>query len=229
MTLPVADPADPAGPIRSALQRLGLLGPGAAVPMQPLTGGVSSDIWRVDLPSGPVCVKRALARLKVAQVWEAPVARNRYEQAYLRTAAAIVPGAVPRLLADDAGRTYLHRGIAGRGFERRFELADTVRVDGARIENGLLHIDLVREVPERLRPRRIEIAGASGQPAEAAAPTGTVVQGLAWDCADADCSSGTQREVSGSGNATGDFTELAIRPDGLACFEHGVGRIKSAA
>lgn len=102
MTLPVADPADPAGPIRSALQRLGLLGPGAAVPMQPLTGGVSSDIWRVDLPSGPVCVKRALARLKVAQVWEAPVARNRYEQAYLRTAAAIVPGAVPRLLADDA-------------------------------------------------------------------------------------------------------------------------------
>lgn len=73
-------------------------------------------------------------------------------------------------LADKDGAVYLHRGIAGRGFERRFELADTVRVDGARIENGLLHIDLVREVPERLRPRRIEIAGPSGQPAGAAGP-----------------------------------------------------------
>lgn len=53
---------------------------------------------------------------------------------------------------------YLHRGIAERGFERRFQLADHVEVTGARIENGLLHIDLVREVPEKLKPRRIEIA-----------------------------------------------------------------------
>ena len=95
-------PEDAGAPIVAALHRLGLLAPGAAVAMQPLTGGVSSDIWRVDLPSGTVCVKRALPRLKVAQVWEAPVERNRYEQAYLRIAAAIVPGAVPRLLADDA-------------------------------------------------------------------------------------------------------------------------------
>lgn len=57
-------------------------------------------------------------------------------------------------------RTYLHRGIATRAFERRFALAEHVRVIGAVHENGLLHIDLVREVPEALKPRRIEIASA---------------------------------------------------------------------
>lgn len=95
------DSPQPADEILQALHRLGLLPPGQAVPMQALTGGVSSDIWRVDLPGGAVCVKRALARLKVAQVWEAPIERNRHEVAYLRAAAAIVPDAVPRLIADD--------------------------------------------------------------------------------------------------------------------------------
>ena len=52
---------------------------------------------------------------------------------------------------------YLHRGIAERGFERRFQLADHVRVSGADLANGLLHIDLVREVPEALKPRTIAI------------------------------------------------------------------------
>jgi len=61
----------------------------------------------------------------------------------------------------EEGRTFLHRGIAERSFERRFGLADHVRVDGARLENGLLTIDLVRELPEALKPRKIEIgAGA---------------------------------------------------------------------
>ncbi|GGE38556.1 heat-shock protein Hsp20 [Agaricicola taiwanensis] len=54
--------------------------------------------------------------------------------------------------------TVLHQGIAARAFERRFQLADYVQVQGASIENGLLHIDLVREIPEALKPRRIEIA-----------------------------------------------------------------------
>ncbi len=61
--------------------------------------------------------------------------------------------------AEEQGeRTYLHRGIANRAFERRFTLADHVRVSGASHVNGMLHIDLVREVPEALKPRRIEIA-----------------------------------------------------------------------
>ena len=59
--------------------------------------------------------------------------------------------------ADEAERTYLHRGIANRAFERRFHLADHVRVTGASHENGMLHIDLTREVPEALKPRRIAI------------------------------------------------------------------------
>ena len=57
-------------------------------------------------------------------------------------------------------RSYLHRGIANRAFERRFHLADHVRVTGADHSNGMLNIDLVREVPEALKPRRIEIAKA---------------------------------------------------------------------
>ena len=54
-------------------------------------------------------------------------------------------------------KTYLHRGIANRAFERRFALADHVRVSGANHANGMLHIDLVREVPEALKPRQIAI------------------------------------------------------------------------
>lgn len=62
---------------------------------------------------------------------------------------------------EEQSRAYLHRGIAERAFERRFQLADHVKATGASIENGLLHVDLVREVPEALKPRRIEIAGAA--------------------------------------------------------------------
>jgi aminoglycoside phosphotransferase (APT) family kinase protein len=64
---------------------------------------VSSDIWRVDLASGPVCVKRALPRLRVAQVWEAPVERNRYESEWFRVAAQAAPRAVPRMLGREDG------------------------------------------------------------------------------------------------------------------------------
>ena len=62
---------------------------------------------------------------------------------------------------DDGEQTYLHRGIATRAFERKFQLADHVHVTGAAHENGMLHVDLKREIPEALKPRRIEISGAS--------------------------------------------------------------------
>jgi molecular chaperone IbpA len=58
---------------------------------------------------------------------------------------------------DGEDRTYLHRGIAERSFERQFSLADHIKVSGARLENGLLHVELAREVPEAMRPRSIEI------------------------------------------------------------------------
>ncbi|MFO0987603.1 MAG: phosphotransferase [Alphaproteobacteria bacterium] len=95
------DAPDSAAVIRSVLAQAGLLGAGEAPRMDALTGGVSSDIWRIDLARGPVCVKRALARLKVAQVWEAPVERNRYEAAWMRFANQAAPGAAPALIAED--------------------------------------------------------------------------------------------------------------------------------
>ena len=87
--------------LRRALVRLGLLGDGQAAAFTPLTGGVSSDIWRVDLPSGSICIKRALSRLKVAAEWNAPVERNAFEADYLRVAGEAVPGAVPALFGQD--------------------------------------------------------------------------------------------------------------------------------
>lgn len=59
---------------------------------------------------------------------------------------------------EEEGVSYLYRGIAGRSFERRFQLADHIKVSGANLVNGLLHVDLVREVPEEMRPRKIAIA-----------------------------------------------------------------------
>ena len=76
-----------------------------------------------------------------------------------------------RKAETEAKGGYLHRGIATRAFERRFQLADHVRAENAVTENGLLHIELVRQVPEALKPRRIEIGrrGAIESPVEQAA------------------------------------------------------------
>jgi len=76
-------------------------GLGRASSIHALSGGVSSDIWRVDLSRGPVCVKRALPRLRVAQLWEAPVERNRYERLWLQAASEAVPGCAPAVLSWD--------------------------------------------------------------------------------------------------------------------------------
>ncbi len=95
-----------------------------------LAGGVSSDIWRVELATGPICVKRALPRLRVEQLWEVPVERNRFERMWMETANSIIPGVAPRVLAaDDAGcfamelldgyplwKAELAEGRADRGF-----------------------------------------------------------------------------------------------------------------
>ena len=61
---------------------------------------------------------------------------------------------------DDVNHHFLHRGIANRSFERTYQLADYVRVEGAEVKDGLLHIELIREIPEAIKPRRIEIRGA---------------------------------------------------------------------
>ncbi len=94
-------PEAPPGEIFDTLRRMGLFAHGANATGGRLTGGVSSDIWRIDLPSGAVCVKRALAKLRVAADWHAPVERNRYEARWMRRANAAVPGAAPALLGID--------------------------------------------------------------------------------------------------------------------------------
>jgi molecular chaperone IbpA len=65
---------------------------------------------------------------------------------------------------DDSDFRYLHRGIAGRAFERRFQLADHVKVRGAQLENGLLHVSMEREIPEALKPRSIAIQTVASAP-----------------------------------------------------------------
>ena len=80
---------------------MGIVGAHTEARFEPLCGGVSSDIYRVDLPSATICVKRALPKLKVAAHWQAPVERNRNEVAWMRTAGAIVPGAAPEILGED--------------------------------------------------------------------------------------------------------------------------------
>jgi aminoglycoside phosphotransferase (APT) family kinase protein len=92
---------DAPGEVGMALRRMGLLEQDERPRFTPLAGGVSSDIWRVDLRRGPICVKRALAKLKVAQDWQAPVERNLYEAAWMKRAAAVVPEAVPEILGQD--------------------------------------------------------------------------------------------------------------------------------
>jgi aminoglycoside phosphotransferase (APT) family kinase protein len=84
----------PPAAILDALCRMNLAG---ATGGERLTGGVSSDIWRVDLPSGPICVKRALAKLRVAADWQAPVERNVFEARWMRHAGEFAP----RLLGQD--------------------------------------------------------------------------------------------------------------------------------
>ncbi len=69
--------------------------------------------------------------------------------------------------SDDKDRQYLHRGIATRAFERRFQLADHVEVTGADLQDGLLHVDLVRNVPERLKPRSVQIGNGAAKQIEA--------------------------------------------------------------
>ncbi len=88
--------------LRAMLCRLALCGPDEPLVSEPLAGGVSSDIVRVDLPGRSLCVKRALPRLKVAADWRVPVGRSAHEADWLRVAAAIRPDAVPALLGYDA-------------------------------------------------------------------------------------------------------------------------------
>ena len=113
---PPTDPPLPATPaaadiepldewqIAASLVRMGIIGSQDHPRCIPLEGGVSSEIWLVEAPGRRLCLKRALPRLKVAQLWEAPVGRNRHEFAWFRVAGRICPETTPRLIGQDSAQ-----------------------------------------------------------------------------------------------------------------------------
>ncbi len=99
MNVETARPVPPE--FAQALRELGLAGDGAVLGV-PLTGGVSSDIWRIETLQGMVCAKRALSKLRVAADWSAPIERNQYEARWMQVAEAASPGSAPRVLGQHA-------------------------------------------------------------------------------------------------------------------------------
>jgi aminoglycoside phosphotransferase (APT) family kinase protein len=127
--------------VSAALVRLGLAQPGQRLSFERLAGGVSSDIWRVELDRGPVCVKRALPKLRVEQDWFAPVERNAYEAAWMRSAAAVVPEAVPELLGQDAGAGVLVMAYLDPARHRLWK---------SELRDGRAQPEVARDLGERL-------------------------------------------------------------------------------
>ena len=100
----MSDAIGPDPRLPTFLERAALVKPGETMKWTPLTGGVSSDIWRVDLPGRAICVKCALPQLKVARMWHAPVERNSFEWAWINFAARYCADNVPVPLACDAAQ-----------------------------------------------------------------------------------------------------------------------------
>jgi aminoglycoside phosphotransferase (APT) family kinase protein len=152
----MAPPAEPtkASPVPAdlveSLRRMGLAGDGEQPMGVPLTGGVSSDIWRVDLASGPVCVKRALQQLKVAADWQVPVERNLYEVRWFRTVAAMVPEAVPKLLGHDE---------EGGAFAMAWLPPDRYRLWKQELHAGRVDLETAETVGRRLAAIHAATAG----------------------------------------------------------------------
>lgn len=120
-----------------ALVRMDLMQEGQRPSMHTLTGGVSSDIMRIDLPDGPICVKRALPQLRVAARWRAPVERNTFEVEWIRTAAGFAPNAVPEILGVDR-----QAGLFAMGY---FD-PQTYPVWKQQLRDGVINPDTARAV-----------------------------------------------------------------------------------
>jgi aminoglycoside phosphotransferase (APT) family kinase protein len=119
------------------LRNAGLVSRNETPAFEVLTGGVSSEIWKV----GDVCIKRALPRLRVAQRWEAPVERNRYERLWLEAAGAAAPGAAPRVLAaDDAAGLFAMEYLGSPVWKERLRQGDADAGFAARVGTTLAAI-----------------------------------------------------------------------------------------
>jgi 5-methylthioribose kinase len=138
--MPYVDLSQDPAEMRRIFLALGLAAAGEPVQAVPLTGGVSSGIYRVDLRSGRYCVKQALPKLKVAKDWKVPVERVFAEIGYLRTVAAIVPGHVPRVLGEDtASKSFVMEFLGPEYRNWKAELlAGQVDVETARAVGDVL-------------------------------------------------------------------------------------------
>ena len=145
------------GEIVAVLGRIGLLASDDGLRCVPLDGGVSSDIWRIEIGARKYCLKRALPQLKVSQIWEAPIERNDAEWKWLAEAEAIWPGSVPRLVAHDRD--------AGL-FVMEYLDPDRYPNWKSQLRDGILREETAVAVAERLVAIH---AATAGQPGVAAA------------------------------------------------------------
>ncbi len=142
--------ASPPQDIIDALRRMGLVAAAEQPSGEALLGGVASDIWRIDLPSGPICVKRALERLKVEADWHVPVERNAYEVRWFETAGRIAPDAVPRIVGHDQDANL---------FAMEFLDPRAYRVWKDDLRHGRVDLEVSREVGARLASIHAGTAG----------------------------------------------------------------------
>ena len=150
-----------------ALRRLGLAEPDETPEFTVLTGGVASDIWRVDLKGGTVCVKRALAKLRVDADWHAPVERNLYEVRWFETAGEVAPLAVPRVMGRDE--------IAGLFVMEHLDPASH-RLWKSELLAGRVDIEAARDVGQRLS--RIHAGTAGREEIAARFPTDSIFHAI---------------------------------------------------
>jgi 5-methylthioribose kinase len=131
----------PISTLLCALRQMALVSANQQIRLSPLDGGVSSDIYRADLPSRVICVKRALPRLKVAADWRAPVERSRYEVEWMRVAANVVPTAVPEILGEDR-----ETGV----FAMAYLAPDMHPLWKSQLRDGVVDLDFAAEVGDVL-------------------------------------------------------------------------------
>ena len=140
---------DDTGEITAACLRMQLIAPAERPAITALTGGVSSLIARVDTARGPVCVKRALPKLKVAREWLAPIERNRAEVAWMKVAAAIAPDFVPCILGEDP---------IGQAFAMTYLDPAQYPVWKEQLRDGVVHPSTARAVASDLARVHVQTA-----------------------------------------------------------------------
>ena len=151
----------------ATLQRAGLTGPHEPATFEALSGGVSSDIWKVSTPRRCFCVKRALSRLRVVAEWRAPVERNRYEVAWMRVARDIEPDAVPEILFHDEQEMLCAMSYLDPATHRLWK---------TELRDGLAELSAAAEVGRRLG--RIHAATADKHPVAALFPANDIFHAI---------------------------------------------------